>query len=643
MPTTVLYRKQWDEFGEGLRLDIIPRSNAALPGGYSVVTLPDDFLISWKVSGAKFPSDRPWGLHQVPSLVVDANMLALTGSTALTDLDTYLQDPIYPAGGSVAIGDGSETFDTSNIWVLWSDNGTNGAAWECIFVGAQRLIPGEEEEIIGAGEATAIVKTTFTIAHAALYTLESIPTDWLARRAISQETPLGPFENAFNLIYYDTVTGRVFALVESTTETDGPQEFFLYSAQDMFGQHMAYLATQVYIDLMRGAYDVPTVTMKGYHTGDGGSTNGSPVMVPLHFKPDYSVDYDINADDPDPIAELYVKGVINDSSDDTTLGGWYSVHSEKSVYQWTHCWDMFAAHCDTAKSAIYQVDPAALEFHFMPLYMDAPDGSAVSVTLTSTDVHGAGVKRNKQKGAMKGASVECPTSGGDDKGTHPIAAKGIRSEEETTLSLALTNQIPLPDDIGRALLPHGVNAAVDGFPVLALTPTLSTNTLYFVDTPTFTLVGSEVLTDDPVPILAAPQVHIYGGLSYTYSGGYDMSACTPLPTATSATEYNDAIQGAVIAIQQNAGLPHVLANYIVEEFGAGHAANIVHYEMTVGRPLLQKVRMKHLGLWIAFDAALLLPGSTRYDNDPPESCLYDWAPGENGTATLKLIGYTRNT
>jgi hypothetical protein len=639
MPTTVLYRHQWEEFGEGLRLDIVPRSNAALPGGYTVVALPEDFVMSWKVSGAKFPSDRPWGLHQVPSLVVDANVAALTGSVALTDLDTYLQDPIYPAGGSVAIGDGTETFDTTNIWVLWSDNGTGGAAWECIFVGAQRLIPGEEEEIIGAGEETAIVKTTFTLAHAALYALESIPTDWLARRAISQETPLGPYDNAFNLIYYSEAADRVFAYVEDASG----QEIYLYSAQDMFGTHMAYLATQVYIDLMRGAYGVPTVTMKGYHTGDTASTNGSPVMVPLHYKPDYSEDYGINADDPDPIAELYVKGVNRDATDDTILGGWYSEHSEASVYQWDHCWDMLAAHCDTCKATIYQVDPAALEFHFMPLYMDEPTGGAVSVTLTATDIHGAGVKRNRQKGAIKGASVECPTVGGEDKGTHEAKAKGIRSEEEVTLSLKLTNQIPMSDEFinatsGADHLAAGLDTRVARF------AGFTTNTLYFVDTPTHTLgAGSVVLTDAPVPVLAAPQVHIYGGLSYTYEGGYDMSLCTPLPTVAGGADFVVDIEAAIIAIQQNAGLPHVLANYIVEEFGAGHAANIVHYEMSVGRPLLQKVRMKHLGLWIAFDAALLLPGSTRYDGDPAESCLYDWAPADNGTATLRLIGYTRNT
>lgn len=639
MPTTALYRKQWTEYGEGLQLDIIPRSNAALPGGYTVVTLPDDFIFSWKINGAKFPSDRPWGLHQVPSLVIDLKVSSLTGSTALSDLDTYLQDPVYPAGGSVAIGDGTETFDTSNIWVLWSDNGTSGAAWECIFVGAQRLIPGEEEEITGVGETSASIKSTFTIAHAALYCLESIPTDWLARRAISQETPLGPYDNAFNLIYYSESTARVYAYVEDASG----QEIFLYSAQDMFGTHLAYLATQVYIDLLRGAYDAPTVVMKGYHTGGTASTNGSPVMVPMHYKPDYSENYGINPDDPDPIAELYVKGVINDSSDDTTLGGWYSRQTAASVYQWTHCWDFLSAHCDTCKAVVWQEDPAALEFHFMPLYLDAPDGTAVSVELVRTDVHGSNVKRSKQKGVIKGASVECPTNGGDDKGTHPATAKGIRSEEEATLSLKLTNQIPMADDFVDANGADHIESGLD-FRIARLAG-FTTNTLYFVDTPTYTLgVGSEVLTDAPVPVLAAPQVHIYGGLSYYYEDGYDMTACTPLPTTETGPEFVEDIAAAIIAIQSNAGLPHVLANYIIEEFGAGNATNAVHYEITTGRPLLQKVRMKHLGLWIELDASIFLPaGSTRYDGDPSESCLYDWAPAENGTAVLKLIGYTRNT
>lgn len=640
MPTTVLYRAEWTEFGEQFRLDIIPRGTADLPGGYSVVTLPKDFIRGWKVESADFPSAHPWGLAKAPGLVLDLNFRALGASSDLSDLRGYLQDASVVASGKISPDGTSEDLRMPNVAVLLTDAGAGGTPTEVLFVGCQRLLPGLSSRMQRVGQANYTVSTEIIFAHAAMYCLENIPTDWLARRAIADETPEGPFSAAYNLMYYDTGTSRLHTLREHPSDNS---EFYLYSVEDMFGDHLTDLMTLVYDAVLRNAYGAVTYAVRGYDAS-GNAATSSPVLVPRYFKADYTTSYGQNGSTPLP--DLYVKGVIEAQGSvavgDDTIGGWYSELSDVSVYQWENCWDMMKAMCDTCKAVFQQTAIATLDLAVLPILSpDARSGS--SITLDEGDILGGSVTIDHQAGIIRSARVSVRAAGSDDRSDHETVAVGIRADDEVTATVLLHNQVPLWDAVTQgADLTGYINGSLDQ--TIAEIEAFTTDTLYYVDTAVFDPTGSNItLTTQDVPIMACPLVDIRRARATDfYTDGYDSSAYTPLPATATLSEYPDDIEGAVIEMQRNACLPHVLSQYIVSEFGAGSAQKPVTYELEIGRKTTQKVRLSNLGMLITLDPDTFLPTGESYWSELPSSAfLVGWAPdSKKGTVKLTLFGYT---
>lgn len=405
MPTYAIYRAEWREKkGVRRRFDFLPR--AALGeslAGAPIIPIGKASIIenSLKVSAAQFPAEKPIGFTQVPTLEVGFELLSLP-----PDMTTYLMDPVSVGGGSVELTDNPTSdvvsFDTANVVILWTDNGTRGEEWECTFVGAQRLLPGEDGEVVNPGQSNAVIPTTFRFAHIALFVLETIQTDWIARRAIGEETPDGGnaaedgYTVACNILYYHD--GRIYVLAEWV---DG-QAFWLYTIAQLFNAHLRTLFESVYATLLRDAYGVVTAD---FYSIEGAGPDGSYAIGdgPYGTTRFYQSKHDIDFAPTNRTVALKFKGIIKAGGD--VKGGYYSPLSADSIYQWKNAWDFLKAQCDGAacKGVIVQTDVTAIELHFIPSKQNVRPGgdNEVVTTLTRADVE-KNVKYRRNGGLVKG-------------------------------------------------------------------------------------------------------------------------------------------------------------------------------------------------------------------------------------------------
>ena len=285
-----------------------------------------------------------------------------------------------------------------------------------------------------------------------------------------------------------------------------------------------------------------------------------------------------------------------------------------------------------------------MQINVLPILEYDHTTSGIGVVLTASDILGGRAQIDHQAGIIRSARVSVKGAGSDDRSDHETVAVGIRADEEVTAEVVFHNQVPIWDEIDAQTSDGSGEISTGSVAVMiAEIATLTTDTLYFVDTPVYDPTGANItLALQDIPIMLPPRVDIRRTrIDNAYEDGYDMSAFTPLPTTNTVANFPDMIEGAVIEMQRNACLPHVLSQYLVSEFGAGQIDKPATYELEIGRKAITRVKLRHMGQLVSIDPDIFLPDGESYWSGLPSALwLVGWSPdSKRGTVKLTLFGH----
>lgn len=318
--------------GWKIRLDMIPYDVTLGVAGNTIVDMGDVCLLELSEQVAEF-DDVPYGLVKPQTL-----KFKLAWSRLPAAVQTYLETSTS-AGGRV------------NMWLLFSDRGTNGATYTLEFAGCEDNIESLELEPLGDGDYSYGVE----LVDIAYYSMKTTTGhDALATKKGAHRVPNGrPWQ-----MYMDKVSGRnQFHDTYGLLFCDHTRQAMVH-VLDMLGQRMTELGIHANAvfgttyesvgDSTSTARDIFTAAMEVVGTGTWRDI--APLRIPETPNYDYSNQGTHTFDTNRPLlsTEIYLTTNVYLGRDNTPVGGLYN-HND--IYAWgrkdVSLYDLMRDLCET--------------------------------------------------------------------------------------------------------------------------------------------------------------------------------------------------------------------------------------------------------------------------------------------------------
>ncbi len=566
------YAVRWTEAnGHRYKLVFTPANdqNATSLSG-ATVEIPDDVIEV--VSDGSYEFDKlPIGMPQTPTFKVTVKLHKLRSSDELRDLRTFITHPTFANGGILDYAGGlgyGYTFNTSNVWSIYTDEGASLAAGEnvepetLLFQGAQHRLPSRKLKVIKYVKATTEIEL-FHIVRVCLETLTPTGIAGSFFYAGYAAQPSNGAQYAYDVIYAGNETTYLKRWGHSSLIQPRGKFYRLY---DLFAEIQA-LARKVYQQYTRkpGFFQMGSVNV-------GVSGYGTP-FDHLKF---YKQSYDSNNTRGALLdrTEVYFLGYIWSGfapfTQPNILGGFLSERSENSIFKYPTAWDFLKACSEStlAKGEIVITDEQILGVAFGPVLH-----SGVSLNFKASDIRDEGgegmpeVEFEIGANAISDTKVSIAGAIGQDTANVTYKAHGALSEQGRNITTVFSNSPVLCSAEGSARVSGSdlLGAFVEGFP---------TRCLYYIERP---FANGRYLTGTVVPIRVHDSIGIDVGKGAWADGpGYVLEESTaavsfPGPGDDPGDWEEDfyiPLLGALKELQLNSSLPMCVARACTKLFGS---------------------------------------------------------------------------
>lgn len=569
----VIYRHDWETVtGVQMRFEIIPAHQDDLDAP-TIVTLPEELIYDF--GKLQMGYDKlPIGVMDLKTLTMKFNLSALTGSTELTDLRTYLIYPLHaaqamigPVGGGGVPNQPIDMYTWCRLYAWVYDIGSPG--YRKIFEGALRPLT-TKKYVVSAGLTTdAVVSMEVQWTHIAQVVMETLRMPIICKRMLENVDPgTGNHKTTFDVIYEPTGSSMTWCVGQGLDGGNVPM-CRIYTIDDWFDESF-WLLQQIYQHMVRNA----SATFVGSNNTSGSS--GHPLTNLAFFKQshDGTTDRAGKIGGYGVIGRVWPANKTMSMSNDVAglfVGSEDRAGEQNSFYRFAHFWDWAKVCCEGAMSKC--------EVRFTTTGIRVWWGRIFSAyngmvrTISNTALLDNAIEIEEASRTLSSVQVAVPGMEGDDSADYESVRAGVENEEDRNVRL-MFHTLPklgsVSERVARGEWFWLILAQADGGALSEVSngtgsfaKVFSLWTLWYFSRPQ---TGARYLTPADVPIRCHNDVEIDLG---TPSGS------TELRLHDSAVDWTfhqspywpDPSRGTLLASQRTDGYPQQVANIMLEVFG----------------------------------------------------------------------------